>query len=136
MYQSTLTFPNVLTLEEVASYLRFSQEVIEQLAQNGNIPGRKIGDSWRFLRSAIDEWLKGQSADTKPLDFPPDSPFISQVKQLSLGDKIQLLQFLATELDKTNEDIAPLEAHHVYHLPTPYNAFGAGQALMNAMNLP
>jgi len=39
---------------------------------------------------------------------------------------------LAEELD-TTEDIAPFEPHKIYYLPTPYNTFGAGRALMQAM---
>ncbi len=134
MHQQTLTFPNVLTVEEVASYLRFSNETVEQLAQNGNIPSRKIEDTWRFLRTAIDDWLKGQRTTTS--DFYQNSPIITHVQQLPIADKIQLLHVLVAELDAIKEDIFPLEPHHVYNLPTPYNAFGAGQALMEAMSLP
>jgi hypothetical protein len=39
---------------------------------------------------------------------------------------------LAEELD-TKEGIFPFEPYKVYYLPTPYNVFGAGKALMNAM---
>jgi hypothetical protein len=35
----------------------------------------------------------------------------------------------------TNEDISPLELHKVYYLPTPYDSFGAGEILMQAMQL-
>jgi excisionase family DNA binding protein len=51
---------DVLTLEEAANYLKLSSETIEREAAQGNIPGRQIGDSWRFLKSAIDEWLRGR----------------------------------------------------------------------------
>ena len=51
--------PAILTLDEVASYLRLPQETVERQAQNGLIPGRQIENTWRFLRDAIDEWLRG-----------------------------------------------------------------------------
>jgi len=35
----------------------------------------------------------------------------------------------------TNEDISPLEPHKVYYLQTPYDSFGAGEILMQAMQL-
>jgi len=54
------------------------------------------------------------------------------VRQLPILDKIRLIRILAQELD-TEEDIFPLEPYKVYYLPTPYNVFGAGRALMNAM---
>jgi excisionase family DNA binding protein len=49
---------DVLTLEEAAAYLRMPTETIVQQVHQGNLPGRKIEDGWRFLRTAIDNWLQ------------------------------------------------------------------------------
>lgn len=54
--------PDVLTLEETASYLRMPTETIERVATIGQLPGRRIDDSWRFLREAIDEWLRSNDS--------------------------------------------------------------------------
>jgi uncharacterized HAD superfamily protein len=54
------------------------------------------------------------------------------VQQLPAVDKLRLIHILAEELD-TGEDIAPLVPHKVYQLPTPYAQYGAGRALMRAM---
>lgn len=56
------TIPDVLTLEETADYLRLSPETVEMVARSGQIPGRKIADSWRFLREAIDDWLRSSDS--------------------------------------------------------------------------
>lgn len=56
--------PNVLTLEETASYLRLPKETVERVAARGQLPGRQIEDSWRFLREAIDEWLRSNDSRT------------------------------------------------------------------------
>lgn len=56
--------PDVLTLEETASYLRMPTETIERVATRGHLPGRRIEDSWRFLREAIDEWLRSSDSRT------------------------------------------------------------------------
>lgn len=56
--------PDVLTLEETASYLRMPTETIERVATIGQLPGRRIDDSWRFLREAIDEWLRSSDSRT------------------------------------------------------------------------
>ena len=48
----------VFTLEEVASYLRLPPETVVRQAAQGRLPGRKIEDTWRFLRAAIDDWLR------------------------------------------------------------------------------
>jgi excisionase family DNA binding protein len=50
----------VLTLEEAANYLKLPLETIEREASRGHIPGRRIEDTWRFLKSAIDDWLCAQ----------------------------------------------------------------------------
>jgi len=47
-------------------------------------------------------------------------------------DKIRLIRILAEELDQ-EETLFPLEPHKLYYLPTPYNMFGAGKTLMEAM---
>jgi len=54
--------PDVLTLEETAAYLRLPPDLIEKQAAQGHIPGRKIEDTWRFLRAAIDDWLRSQDS--------------------------------------------------------------------------
>jgi Helix-turn-helix domain len=61
MTQSPI-FTNVLTLEEASQYLRLSPIVIAQQASIGNIPGQLIDNDWRFLRSAIDDWLKTRNS--------------------------------------------------------------------------
>ena len=57
------------------------------------------------------------------------------IHQLPALEKLRLIRILAEELD-TAEDIAPFEPHKIYYLPTPYNTFGAGRALMQAMQQP
>ena len=59
------TVPDVLTLEEAAEYLRLPEETVERQAVRGRIPGRRIEDTWRFLKAAIDDWLR--SYDTRTL---------------------------------------------------------------------
>ncbi len=54
------------------------------------------------------------------------------VKQLSILEKLKLIRLLAEDLE-SQEDIAPLESFKTYDLPTPYNNFGAGAVLMEAM---
>lgn len=52
----------VLTIQEVANYLRLPEEVVLQEAAQGHLPGRKIADTWRFLKVAIDDWLRSQDS--------------------------------------------------------------------------
>ena len=51
---------DILTLEELHSYLKIPKPTLYALAQSGRIPAAKIGKHWRFRRSEIDGWLKAQ----------------------------------------------------------------------------
>lgn len=57
---------------------------------------------------------------------------LPMVQQLSALEKLRLIRILAEEID-TDNDISPLEPHKIYYLPTPYDTFGAGKVLMQAM---
>lgn len=46
----------LLNIDEVAKYLEIDINEIEQLANDGKIPGQRSGDSWKFERSQIDHW--------------------------------------------------------------------------------
>ena len=47
----------VLSPAEVADLLQVEKELVAKLAETGDLPGRKIGDEWRFSRTAVLEWL-------------------------------------------------------------------------------
>ena len=47
----------VLTLPEAARFLRLTPQVLTEQALMGSIPGRRIGSEWRFLKSALNDWL-------------------------------------------------------------------------------
>ena len=52
----------VMTVKEVADYLRVNQRTVYRLAVERKLPGFKVGATWRFQRSAIDGWITAQSA--------------------------------------------------------------------------
>ena len=47
---------DVLTIKELATYLKFSRSTLYKLVQEGTVPGQKIGKHWRFRRETIDRW--------------------------------------------------------------------------------
>jgi len=47
----------VLTVADAAALLQVEEEVVERLAADGELPGRRIGEQWRFTRQAILDWL-------------------------------------------------------------------------------
>jgi len=50
----------ILTPREAAEYLSVHVRTIYRLVKNGEIPGRKVGGSWRFKKDILDEWLSGK----------------------------------------------------------------------------
>ncbi|MGC1245315.1 MAG: hypothetical protein WA865_03810 [Spirulinaceae cyanobacterium] len=54
------------------------------------------------------------------------------IRQLSIVEKLKLIRILAEDLEAA-EDISPLEPFKTYDLPTPYNSFGSGAVLMQAV---
>jgi hypothetical protein len=59
---SRVTTPDILTLEEASLYLRLPIEIVVNQALKGNIPGQKIENDWRFLKDAIDDWLRSKNS--------------------------------------------------------------------------
>ncbi|ETW94220.1 MAG: hypothetical protein ETSY2_50130 [Candidatus Entotheonella gemina] len=55
---------DILTLDELADYLRLPPEVIERQVKQGLLPGRCIESIWRFRKAAIDQWLQRQDSRT------------------------------------------------------------------------
>ena len=49
--------PEVMTIDDLAVYLQVSKSSLYKLAQEGRVPGQKVGRHWRFLRTTIDRWL-------------------------------------------------------------------------------
>ncbi len=49
--------PEVLTAEQVADLLQVGVADVLALAEAGDLPGRRLGDHWRFARRAVLDWL-------------------------------------------------------------------------------
>ncbi|MDR1445641.1 MAG: PTS sugar transporter subunit IIA [Treponema sp.] len=68
---------DILTIEEVAKYLRVSERTVYDWAQKGEIPSGKIGTVWRFKKSDIEKWvddrLSGHRFDAQPAAVHVDS---------------------------------------------------------------
>ncbi len=52
---------HVLTVREVAEYLKVNDRTVYRLAAAGTIPAFKVGSSWRFKQSEIEKWIQKQS---------------------------------------------------------------------------
>lgn len=54
----------VFTIDDLVTYLKLPKSTAYKLAQEGKIPGQKVGRHWRFHKDAVDRWLFNQFADT------------------------------------------------------------------------
>jgi len=52
---------DIMTIKEVAEYLKLKEKTAYKLVAEGKIPGFKVGGSWRFRRGEIETWIKQQS---------------------------------------------------------------------------
>ena len=50
----------ILTIQEVADYLKLTERTSYRLVQDGKVPGFKVGSSWRFKRADIERWIEDQ----------------------------------------------------------------------------
>jgi PTS system nitrogen regulatory IIA component len=59
----------IMTLSEVAQYLKVAEKTVLRMIANQEIPSAKVGNQWRFRRDLIDSWLlsRMQSEPENPL---------------------------------------------------------------------
>lgn len=54
----------VMTVKDVSGYLKIAESTVYRLAQEGRLPGRKVGGAWRFSRRSLEKWLERPLTDT------------------------------------------------------------------------
>lgn len=76
----------VMTVPEVASYLRVHQSTIYRLLKKAGLPAFKIGADWRFYRHAVDEWAEARMLGGKVnLNVPREQVVAGVVKRSVRG---------------------------------------------------
>lgn len=51
---------DIMTIKEVAAYLKLKEKTAYRLAAEGKIPGFKVGGSWRFKQGDIEQWIESK----------------------------------------------------------------------------
>ena len=54
---------DILTLDEVAAYLKAGKRTVYRLAANGEIPAFKLGGTWRFRRVDLERWMASRTSE-------------------------------------------------------------------------
>ena len=62
----------ILTLKEVSAYLKVTERTIYRLAAGKKMPAFKVGGSWRFKKTDIDQWIKSQSENVAAAEGAAD----------------------------------------------------------------
>lgn len=60
---TSISESEILTIKQVAAYLKVTERTIYRLAAAKKIPAFKVGGTWRFSRADIDSWIKLQSME-------------------------------------------------------------------------
>ena len=82
---------DILTIDEVAKYLRVSERTVYDWAQRGEIPAGKIGTVWRFKKTELEKWVNDRlSAST----LVPQSRNL-HLESIISPDRIVMLDFSA-----------------------------------------
>lgn len=75
---------DILTIEEVAKYLRVSDRTVYDWAQKGEIPAGKIGTVWRFKKSEVENWVNARLSP----DAAKQSEMKIQVRNILSPDRV------------------------------------------------
>ncbi len=79
----------IMTIEEVATYLRVSERTVYDWAQKGQLPGGKLGTTWRFKRSDIENWVNRQLGNQA---VPATPPADGMIAKLLSSDRVVFLE--------------------------------------------
>jgi excisionase family DNA binding protein len=52
--------PTIMTVNELAKYLRLHEQTVYKMAKEGRLPAYKVGNRWRFKKDTVDSWLRSQ----------------------------------------------------------------------------
>lgn len=87
---------NIMTLSELANYLKLSEKTILKMVKNQEIPCAKIANQWRFLKPMVDDWLISQ------MNVIPQNDLSRQIEMES--EYFPLYRLMDEQLVKLNID--------------------------------
>jgi nitrogen PTS system EIIA component len=79
----------LLTLKELAAFLSINERTLLKLVSEGEVPGVKIGNQWRFRKAMIDAWLDDQMLGVVPRRFAVIGPESTHRRMLALESCFQ-----------------------------------------------
>ncbi len=101
----------ILTIEEVAKYIKVSERTVLDWAQKGDIPAGKLGNVWRFKKSEIDRWINNRLENNKKKEQE-----LSDLQHLLAPERVLITDF------STKRDILTALIHNISRAPQIKNA--------------
>ncbi len=78
----------IMTIEEVAKFIKVSERTVLDWAQKGDIPAGKLGNVWRFKKSEIDKWISKKLENGKEKNTG-----LSDLKHLLAPERVMITDF-------------------------------------------
>jgi len=60
-----MTKNDIMTVKELADYLKIAEKTAYRFALEKKIPGFKVGNAWRFRKTEINDWIKEQEKELR-----------------------------------------------------------------------
>ena len=78
----------IMTIEEVAAYLRVSERTVYDWAQKGDLPGGKLGTTWRFKREDVENWVNSRISKKSAQAIPSGSKALLSPDRVLILDEV------------------------------------------------
>jgi PTS system nitrogen regulatory IIA component len=82
----------IMTIEEVAAYIRVSERTVYDWAQKGELPGGKLGTTWRFKRDEIEKWVNDRLSQSSR-----QSPAVAVTNLVLAPERVLLMKHSTKE---------------------------------------
>ncbi|MDY6917693.1 MAG: response regulator [Chloroflexota bacterium] len=100
---------DLMTVKEVAHYLKLNYMTVYKLAQKGRIPASKIGGNWRFKKELLDEWIAKQSTVVEgSVLVVDDDPGVREM----VSDIVSEQRYKVVAVENGERAIEEMERHH------------------------
>jgi len=113
----------ILTLTEIARYLKVSEKTILRMLQSGEFPGVKVSNQWRFVRTIVDDWLSARMqsvSTTSLLDVVGTGLQIVPLTRLVSAKRVILDVKPGSKRDVLRQLVKPLEVDGLIDDPQDY----------------
>ena len=61
--------PEVMNTDEVVQYLRITRKTLLKLIKEGDLPARKVGKNYRYLKSEVENFLRGKTSTSDEINY-------------------------------------------------------------------